>query len=148
MTTSRSRGTAAVLAATAVAALSLTGCSTLQQALQHESTARFADASALASDWDKTADWLPEDATAISVHESTDGAPASLLATSDAELDLTRCAEVERQSAPTFSIEDTPDVYTIDTVFACGDWAVVPTDDGWYGWTPNDPDERAASPAR
>lgn len=29
----------------------------------------------------------------------------------------------------------------------CGDWTVISTEDGRFGWTPNDPDERAVSPA-
>lgn len=150
MNITRTRGARAALAlaATTAVALSLTGCTSIQQMLQHESTGTFADTETLVADWDKTAPWLPADATDISVHESTDGDPASLVATSDAALDLSQCAEVDRQSAPTFAIDGTPNIYKIDTVYACGDWAVVPTDDGWYGWTPNDPDEKAASPAQ
>lgn len=136
------------LAATAMAALALTGCTSLQQTLQDEHSDTYPDSAALAADWDKTAPWLPEDASDISMHETVDGDPASLLVSTDTELDLTTCAEVDRQSAPTFAIEGAPDAYSIDTVFACGDWAVVPTDDGWYGWTPNHPDEKAASPAQ
>jgi hypothetical protein len=145
MTTSHTRG-ASVALATAVAASLLTGCSSIQQTLQHESTGAYADAAALTEGWDKTAPWLPDDATDISVHESTQGEPASLLARSDSDLDTSQCTQVDRQSAPTFAIDGAPDIFTIDRVFACGDWAVVTTDDGWYGWTPNDPDEKAASP--
>lgn len=149
MNSTRTRGVTAALALAAAAAvsLSLTGCTSIQQMLQNESTGTYPDAAAVAADWDKTAPWLPADATDISVHESTKGDPATLLATSDSELDLSQCAEVPRQSAPTFAIDGAPNVYKIDTVYACGDWAVVPTDDGWYGWTPNHPDEKAASPA-
>ena len=32
-------------------------------------------------------------------------------------------------------------------VFAGGTWSVVPTDAGWFGWTPNHPDEAAQSPS-
>ena len=150
MNSSRTRGAtlALTLAATAVAALSLTGCTSIQQAIQDESSGTYADADALAENWNKTAPWLPDDASEISMHQTVNGDPASLLLTSDADLDLSQCAEVERQSAPTFAIEGAPNAYKIDTVYACGDWAVVPTDDGWYGWTPNDPDEKAASPAQ
>ncbi|RUQ98270.1 hypothetical protein [Labedella endophytica] len=149
MNSTRTRRTtlSLTLATTAVAALALSGCS-LQQTLQKESSGTYADSAALSAEWDKTAPWLPADATDISVHESTEGDPASLLATSDTDLDLSKCAEVDRQSAPTFAIDGAPDAYKIDTVFACGDWAVAPTDDGWYGWTPNHPDEKAASPAQ
>ena len=145
MNTTRTRG-AAALALAVIASVSLTGCVSIPQLLQNESSSTFPDAATVAADWDKSAPWLPADATDISVYESTNGDPASLRATSGASLDPAQCVEVDRQSAPTFVLDDTPDVYKIDTVFACGDWAVVPTDDGWYGWTPNHPDEKAASP--
>jgi hypothetical protein len=54
---------------------------------------------------------------------------------------------VPRQSANVYAFDDTPDVYAMDTLWACGVWSVVPTDTGWFGWTPNSPDEEAASPA-
>lgn len=38
-----------------------------------------------------------------------------------------------------------PDAYDADTVFACGDWSVIPTGDGWYGWTPNSAEERSTA---
>jgi len=31
-------------------------------------------------------------------------------------------------------------------VFACGSWAMIPTDDGWYGWTPSAPGEHDVTP--
>jgi hypothetical protein len=150
MNSTRTRRTTLTLAlaATAVSGLVLTGCTSIQQAIRDESSGTYADADALAENWNKSAPWLPDDASDISMHQTVNGDPASLLITSDADLDLAQCAEVERQSAPTFAIEGAPDAYKIDTVYACGDWAVVPTDDGWYGWTPNDPDEKAASPAQ
>jgi hypothetical protein len=46
-----------------------------------------------------------------------------------------------------YALKDAPAVYEMDKVFACGDWSVVRTDDGWLGWTPNAPDEAAESPA-
>ncbi|WP_210098914.1 hypothetical protein [Microbacterium phyllosphaerae] len=41
----------------------------------------------------------------------------------------------------------TPDPYKAKTVFACGDWSVVASDDGWFGWTPNSEEERNAAAA-
>jgi hypothetical protein len=148
MTTTRRRArTALALSATAAAALALSGCGSLESVVHRESSSTYDDAAQLASDWGKTAPWLPVDASDISIRESTQGDPASLVAVSGSALDPAQCAEVDRQSAPTFALDGAPDVYSFDRVWACGDWAVVPTDDGWYGWTPNDPDEKAASPA-
>lgn len=146
--TSRSRaGRATAPLAAAVLPIALTGCSGIGDTLRHEASHEFATKDQLVEQWAKEAPWLPSDATSIVTREATDGDPASLTAVSDTDLDPTQCAEVERASAPTFALEDTPDVYKIDRLFACGAWAVVATDDGWYGWTPNDPDEQAESPS-
>lgn len=135
-------GSLALIAAVSVVAL--TGCASIKDALQSESSVEFDTTADVAAQWDKTATWLPEDATDIRIRQSVKGDPAVLLSTSATELDPSLCAETERKSAATFSEEWSPDSY-VDTVFACGDWAVIPTETGWYGWTPNHPDEKAAS---
>ncbi|RWZ67701.1 hypothetical protein ELQ92_00005 [Labedella populi] len=139
------RRTVATLALTLIAA-ALTGCSATDALIHKEKTGEYADVTALA-DWDGNAPWVPSDATDIRTHESTDGKSAVLLLDSSTELDPTLCAEIDRQSAPAFSIEGAPDVYKTDRVFACGDWTVAPAEDGWYGWTPSDPDEKDQSPS-
>jgi hypothetical protein len=76
--------------------------------------------------------------------------PAILSATTDATLDSSHCAETPRQSAPALTQPWSPkdkDVF-VDSAFACGDWTVIAAPGGWYGWTPNDPDEKAVSPAQ
>jgi hypothetical protein len=128
----------------AMTTIALTGCADLEDVMQKESSAEFDTAAEVAADWDTTVPWLPDDATGIRIHQSTAGEPAVLLTTSEAALDASRCVQTERRSAPAFSEDWSPDAY-VDTVFACGDWAVIPTDTGWYGWTPNHPDEKAAS---
>jgi hypothetical protein len=133
-----------VVLTAAVSVVALTGCAGIGDALQNESSVRFDTTAEVTAQWDKTAPWLPEDATGIRIRESVQGDPAVLLSTSAAELDPALCVETERKSAATFSEEWSPDSY-VDTVFACGDWAVIPTGTGWYGWTPNHPDEKAAS---
>lgn len=133
----------AVLVA-AVSVVALTGCAGIEDAMQNESSVRFDTTAEVTAQWDRTAPWLPEDATDIRIHQSVQGDPAVLLSTSSADLDPALCVETERKSAATFSEPWSPDSY-VDTVFACGDWAVIPTGSGWYGWTPNHPDEKAAS---
>lgn len=133
----------AVLVA-AVSVVALTGCAGIEDAMQNESSVRFDTTAEVTAQWDGTAPWLPEDATDIRIHQSVQGDPAVLLSTSSADLDPALCVETERKSAATFSEPWSPDSY-VDTVFACGDWAVIPTGTGWYGWTPNHPDEKAAS---
>jgi uncharacterized protein YceK len=135
-------------AAVAIAGLSLTGCSSILDKIQPENTLEFASTQDLARDWDQSAQWLPADSSRIKIREASAGGPAILAATTDTDLDAEQCAETKRQSAPEYSDVWSPkDVY-VDRVFACGDWAVIKTDVGWYGWTPNDPDEKAVSPAQ
>ena len=148
MSSTRSLRTAAAIPCAAVLLITaLAGCSAVGDALQREASHQFATRDALVDGWEKKASWLPADAESIVTRESTMGAPATLTAVSTSDLDPDQCAEVERRSAPTIVMANTPDVYKIDRVLACGDWAVVETEDGWYGWTPNHPDEKAASPA-
>ncbi|WP_179872894.1 hypothetical protein [Microcella indica] len=140
MTTSR----IIILSALALAsATALTGCA-IADSLQNEKASEFSSTADLVADWEKSAPWLPEDATGIRIRETPDAAPATLLATSSTALDPAVCIETERLSGPTFALDGAPSPYT-DSAFACGEWTVIPTDDGWYGWTPNHPDERAAA---
>lgn len=125
----------------------LTGCTTISDVLYHQESNRFASADELTEDWDKTAPWLPEDATDIKTHESTTGPPAILAATTATALDPTMCAEVTRESSPEFVQSWSPGDTYVDSVWACGEWAVLRTDNGWFGWTPSDPDEQAKSRA-
>ena len=134
---------AALALLTAVSATALTGCS-IGDTLNNERVTEFSTSAELVDTWSKSAPWLPTDATDIITRETPDAEPAVLLATSATALDPDLCVEIERQSGPVFSVDGAPKAY-VDTVFACGDWAVIPTDDGWYGWTPNHPDEKAAS---
>jgi len=140
------RKTSALLAVplVAIALISLSGCAVLD-VVRHETGGTFDTTMDLTNHWDKSAPWVPADAVDIETRESTQGDPAILRAITTSELDPTLCVEVERQSGPSFEQDWSVDPY-VDTVWACGDWAVIPTEDGWYGWTPNHPDEKAQSP--
>lgn len=129
-------------------ALLATGCSSLIDELVYkEKHLSFTDAAALADGWDRTPAWIPGDAKDIAGSASTQAADAALLLRSDEELDPALCTVVPRQSAPVYALSDAPNVYEMDEVYACGEWSVVATKDGWLGWTPNHPDEAAQSPA-
>lgn len=132
---------AALLALASLAALS--GCA-IGDTLYIETESEFASSAELAADWSKSASWLPDDATDIRIREAQKADSAVLLATTSSELDPALCVETERRSAPMFTVDGAPDAYT-DRAFACGDWTVIPSDDGWYGWAPSHPDEQAAS---
>lgn len=124
-------------------AATLGGCS-IADSLQNERASEYSSSAALAADWEKSAPWLPDDAIDIRIRETPDAVPATLLATSSTALDPAVCVETERLSGPTFALEGAPSPYT-EHAFACGEWTVIPTDDGWCGWTPNHPDEQGAA---
>ena len=132
----------------AASALALSGCSAAADLIAGRSSMRFETQPDLDQGWHHDASWVPADATSIRLLTADDTGEAVLRATSATPLDPAICAETPRESAPTFEQEQAPDVYSVDTVWACGSWSVIPTADGWFGWTPNDLDEEAASPAR
>lgn len=129
-------------------AIALSGCSVIDEVAHKMHTEHFDTAAELGDDWEGDASWLPSDATDIRIRESTINDTAALLATSDADLDPAVCTTVSRLSAPAYSMEDAPDVYGADQVYACGAWTVMASGDGWYGWNPSHPDEKAQSPAQ
>ena len=130
--------------AIAVAGLTLTGCSAVENLLYNEVSHHYDDVAAMTDDWSgsQTVEWMPGDAFDINIRESTDGTVAILGFASAEQLE---CPEVERLSGPTFGDDWAPSDVFVDTVFACGAWAMIPTDDGWYGWTPSAPEEQEAS---
>lgn len=132
----------------AVGLLSLTGCSAYDSLVHKQVTSTFEDVAAFDDGSEVDADWIPADATAITVRTSTieDAADAVILLSSDSDLSAD-CPEVERYSAPSWVLDDAPDPYTAKTVFACGDWSVMASDAGWFGWTPNSEEERNAAAA-
>ena len=127
-------------------ALLATGCSAFDAVAHHQKSLSFADRAALEEGWDGEQNWIPADAEKIEGTASTTASDTVLLLRSAQELDPAACAETSRRSAPNYVVSGAPDVYKIDTVFACGSWTVARTDDGWLGWTPNSPDEAAESP--
>jgi hypothetical protein len=136
----------AAIAATAM--LALAGCSAVDEVAHKVRSQSFDTSAALASGWKGSAPWLPTDSTSIQLRQSTVADDAVLLVKSDQELKPELCAQVTRQSAPSYEIDGAPDVYAAKKVYACGGWSVIKAGDGWLGWTPNHPDERAKSPSR
>jgi len=126
--------------------LLLGGCAAVDDLLHKQSTRTFDDAGAFRADSPVDADWVPDDATALTLRTSTieDADDAVLLLTSSGTLP-DDCVKAERTSAPTLMFDDGPAAYEAKTVLVCGDWSVIPSDDGWFGWTPNSDEERAAA---
>lgn len=137
------------IAAGVAIALSLTGCSAVTDLLHNETASEFDDLEAFTDEWPRAASaaWIPGDAEQIRVRESGNGDPAILGFTSGSPLDPTECAETERLSAPSFAADWAPEDVFVERIFACGDWAVMETGDGWFGWTPSAPGEQEVAPA-
>ncbi len=135
---------ALTLAAILTAGLALTGCTTMADVINRESTQTFSDKAALDQSSSVDAAWVPADATAITVRTPSDATSdvAVVLVASQAKLPAP-CQPTERRSAPLLSIDGAPDVYDpkAQAAFVCGDWTVMPAADGWFGWTPNVEDQ-------
>lgn len=125
----------------------LAGCSVVDSVLHKQSTESFDDGAQLRKGFERTPEWVPDDATEITLRTSTIDAAsdAVILLQSTSALPEDACVEVPRSSAPSWGLEGAPDVYEIDTVYACGDWTVAAADGGWLGWTPNADAERTAA---
>jgi hypothetical protein len=123
--------------------ITLSGCSAVDAMLYKYSTTTYDDVAAMQEDG-VDATWIPKDATEIVVRTSVDPDASDAVTTfqTSSALPDADCVEVERRSAPVWSLDGMPDVYSLAKVFACGDWSVVPTEDGWAAWTPNSSDER------
>ena len=141
-----SRGLA-VAALLVTAGLTVSGCAMVDELVHHQKSGTFEDRSAFEADSDLDAPWLPSDSSEIRSTRSTQADDATVAVLSKEELSADICAEVPRQSAPAYALEDTVNVYKVSDVFACGAWSVAKTPTGWVGWTPNHPDEKAQSPA-
>lgn len=115
----------------------LAGCATVSDLLSREVTHHYEDTAAMAES-DTAPQWVPEDATDITLRTpaDADSGISVVLLTSESSLPES-CVQAPRSSAPILSIADAPDVYKAQAVSVCGDWSVIPGEGGWYGWTPN-----------
>lgn len=134
------------VAATIPLALVFSGCSVVDELAHKTRSASFDTAAELTAEWEGDAAWLPADATDIEIRESTTDTVAVILASSGDELDPALCTLVPRQSAPAYELEGSASAYDVDEVFACGEWAVMASETGWFGWNPNHPGEAQQSP--
>lgn len=125
-------------------AIALSGCAVVDEIVYKQRSADYADTSAL-SDGGHSVAWVPGDGTRIRIIESTQGPDKALRVTSPTALDTAACRAGARLSGPSYAMEGTPNIYKITDAFVCGEWTVVATADGWFGWTPNSVEEQAAA---
>ncbi|MGZ0212535.1 MAG: hypothetical protein ACKVI4_08655 [Actinomycetales bacterium] len=134
--------TAAVIVL-AAATLALSGCAAIDDLVHRQETQTYDSKELFDADTSVDADWIPSDATAITLRTPADdaGDVAVVLLTSASELPES-CVEAERSSAPMLTIDGAPDVYDSknSTVQVCDDWTVLKATNRWFGWTPNQGD--------
>lgn len=126
-----------IAAAALLATVALTGCSTIKDSLTHRHELAFDDYAAAADGWDKLPDWVPTDATDITVRETTN-APIAIVGLASPS-DPVGCTEAEREYIPGIGGDWAPTDYP-HTVLRCGDYEVMATDAGWFGWTISETD--------
>lgn len=115
--------------------VTLSGCAAVDNLAHGQSSATYSNAQEFAQADGGAPGWLPADARQIETVSSTRADDtASVVFVSDEG--VSGCEDVDRVSAPTMEIESGPDVYAIDRVAVCGDWAVAESDGTYYAWTP------------
>jgi len=139
--------TVAALVVAAGTAFALTGCSDVADVLHHQTQGSYDSRAALEQAWSTPAsepDWIPADATRLRMIAATGGAGAdatpAVVRVRTATALPASCTEIDRRSMDPFSLDWAPAKIPA-RVQRCGNWAVVPVSDGWYGWTPLTPDE-------
>jgi hypothetical protein len=114
------------------------------------SSTSYATKADLIKTWDKSAPWLPNDATDIWVKEikryGSKWDPAIIRTVSHRPLNPALCTETNRLSSPVLTASWSPDA-NISQVYVCSEWDVIPTSNGWFGWTLNSPQEQTAAAA-
>jgi len=113
----------------------VTGCGVVDDVAHGTSQSSFANAQMLEQDRGETLEWLPDDAQHIVRVASTRSDSTESLVF-ESERGLSGCETVERQSAPTMVVPGGLDVYAVNDVALCGEWAIAQNDGDFYAWTP------------
>ena len=130
--TSATTATAAMVGAALL--LGLTACANIDNLLHQRHEESFPDYDTAAADWVGVdlPEWIPEDATELRSIASDDQTVSVVRVTSDSPL-AGDCLPAERRGIPAFDVPWSTDDWA-DTVSLCGDYEVMPMEDGWLGW--------------
>ncbi|GGE95444.1 hypothetical protein [Mycetocola zhadangensis] len=135
-----------VFAATALAALSLTGCS-VQDVLSNSRETEFASYEAAVEMWPsgELPGWIPTDATGIRSLETKDGRLSVIRVSTSSPLEG-ECEERPREGVPVLTASWTAAADRPDVVTVCDDYEIMPVEGGWLGWFegPEEPSRLAA----
>jgi hypothetical protein len=123
-----------VIAATAFAALSLTGCS-VEDVLGNSRESEFATYDTAAEMWPSgdLPDWIPTDATDIRSLETKDGRLSVIRVTTESPLEG-ECEERPREGVPVLTATWTAAAERPDVVTVCDEYEIMPIEGGWLGW--------------
>ena len=120
-----------------VASVGLTGCAALHDAATSRHDLQFDSYTAAHDDWSSLPSWIPTDATAIRLRETTNAPIAVVKLTSST--DPVGCEPADRKYVPGIGGGWLPTDYP-HSVLRCGDWEVMPIEGGWFGWTVSETD--------
>lgn len=119
-----------------LATTALTGCSQVSNALHRTHEQSFPDRAAAQEGWTGVASpgWLPADATDIRGLATDDETNSVVALTSPSDLPA-GCVAADRRGIPFESPDWAPALDAFpDRVERCGDYEVMRTEDGWFGW--------------
>ncbi len=117
----------------------LAGCSAIGDVLSRQHREDFATYEDAAEGWVGVGipAWIPTDATGIRNLATADETVSVVRVVTESPL-AGECETAERRGIPVLSAEwadlDWSTVGFPDEVERCGDYEIVPTDDGWLGW--------------
>lgn len=120
-------------AAIGFAVLALAGCAGIQHVLQHEHEETFATYSAAEKGWVGVdmPSWIPDDATDLH-NLATDNESVSVVRVTTST-EPVGCTDGPRHGIPSLTADWSSQEWP-DQVLNCGDYEVMPLDDGWLGW--------------
>ena len=126
--------TAAVAFATGIAVLALTGCAEIHNLVSKQHEESFATYEVAAADWEGVGipGWIPDDATDLRNVATLDETVSVIRVVTSTDLAGT-CETVPREGIPQLAVDWSTEDWP-DEVQRCGDYEVIPMDDGWLGW--------------
>jgi hypothetical protein len=133
-----SRFDSATVATTAFAAgvvlIALTGCAQMSDVFSKQHREDFPTYAAAADGWVGVGipDWIPDDATDLRNLATVDETVSVIRVVTEADL-AGSCETAAREGIPQLAADWSTDVWP-DEVQRCGDYEVMPMEDGWLGW--------------
>lgn len=111
----------------------LAGCTAIDDVLSRQHREDFDTYDVAAEGWVGVdiPSWIPDDATDLRNLATTDETVAVIRVVSDSP--LTDCEPAERRGLPALAADWSTQEWP-DEVQRCGDYEVMPMDDGWLGW--------------